>query len=45
MEFFLKKGSLDEFKLTKELIPIFDTIGSENEKKSDNARTRYIEEI
>ena len=45
MEFFLKKGSLDEFKLAKELIPIFDTIGSENEKKSDNARTRYIEDI
>ena len=45
MEFFLKKGSLDEFKLAKELIPIFDTIGSENEKKSDNARTRCIEDI
>ncbi|MCX6579048.1 MAG: sigma 54-interacting transcriptional regulator [Candidatus Aminicenantes bacterium] len=45
MEFFLKKGSLDEFKLAKELIPIFDTIGCENEKKSDNARTRYIEDI
>ncbi len=45
MEFFLKKGSLDEFKLAKELIPIFDTIGNENEKKSDNARTRYIEDI
>ena len=45
MEFFLKKGSLDEFKLAKELIPIFDTIGCENEKKSDNARTRYLEDI
>ncbi|MDQ1353185.1 MAG: hypothetical protein QG657_3491 [Acidobacteriota bacterium] len=45
MEFFLKKGSLDEFKLAKELIPIFNTIGCENEKKSDNARTRFIEDI
>ncbi|MCP5106495.1 MAG: FHA domain-containing protein [bacterium] len=45
MEFFLKRGSLDEFKLAKELIPIFDTIGFENEKKFDNAKTRYIEDI
>ncbi|HLP45607.1 MAG TPA: sigma 54-interacting transcriptional regulator, partial [Candidatus Kapabacteria bacterium] len=45
MEFILKKGSLDEFKLTKELIPIFDTIGCSNAKKSDNARTRYIQDI
>jgi transcriptional regulator with PAS, ATPase and Fis domain len=45
MEFFLKRGSLDEFKLAKELIPIFDTISSENEKKFDNVITRYIEDI
>lgn len=45
MEFFLKKGSLDEFELAKELIPIFDIISSDNEKKTDNARTRYIEDI
>ena len=45
MEFFLKRGSLDEFKLAKELIPIFDTIGSDNEKKFDNAKTRYIDDI
>jgi DNA-binding NtrC family response regulator len=45
MEFFLKKGSLDEFKLAEELIPIFDTIGSENEQKFDNIVTRYIEDI
>jgi transcriptional regulator with GAF, ATPase, and Fis domain len=45
MEFFLKKGNLDEFKLAKELIPIFHNISTENEKKSDNARTRYIEDI
>jgi two-component system response regulator AtoC len=45
MEFFLKRGSLNEFKLAKELIPIFDTIGSDNEKKSDDAWTRYIEDI
>jgi len=30
MEFFLRRGSLDEFKLAKELIPIFDTIGLDN---------------
>jgi transcriptional regulator with GAF, ATPase, and Fis domain len=45
MEFFLKRGSLDEFKLAQELIPIFDTIGCENEKKFDNVITRYIEDI
>lgn len=45
MEFFLKKGSLDEFKLAEELIPIFDHIGSENEQKFDNIVTRYIEDI
>ena len=45
MEFFLKRGSLDEFKLAKELIPIFDTIGSDNEKKFDDAKTRYIDDI
>jgi two-component system, NtrC family, response regulator AtoC len=45
MEFFLKKGSLDEFKLAKELIPIFDTIGMDNEKKFDNIITRYIEDV
>lgn len=45
IEFFLKQGSLDEFKLAKELIPIFDTIGSDNEKKFDNTATRYIEDI
>jgi two-component system response regulator AtoC len=45
MEFFLKRGSLDEFKLAKELIPIFDTIGMDNEKKFDNIITRYIEDV
>ncbi|MCP5048936.1 MAG: FHA domain-containing protein, partial [bacterium] len=45
MEFFLKEGALDEFKLAKELIPIFDTIGSDNEKKFDHVITRYIEDI
>ncbi len=45
MEFFLKHGSLDEFKLAKELIPIFDTISIDNEKKFDNTVTRYIEDI
>jgi len=45
MEFFLKKGSLDEFKLAEELIPIFDTIGVDNEKKFDNIVTRYIEDV
>lgn len=45
MEFFLKKGSLNEFKLAKELIPIFDNLSSDNEKKSDNVITRYIEDI
>jgi len=44
-EFFLKRGSLDEFKLAEELIPIFDTISSENEKRFDNIVTRYIEDI
>lgn len=45
MEFVLKQGSLDEFKLAEELIPIFDTIGQENFKKVDCTRTRYIEDI
>jgi transcriptional regulator with PAS, ATPase and Fis domain len=45
MEFFLKRGSLDEFKLAKELIPIFDTIGLDNEKKFDNIITRFIEDV
>jgi DNA-binding NtrC family response regulator len=45
MEFFLKRGSLDEFKLAEELIPIFDIIGSDNEQKFDNVITRYIEDI
>jgi DNA-binding NtrC family response regulator len=45
MEFVLKEGSLDEFKLARELIPIFDTIGSENEKAYDDAKTRCIEDI
>jgi two-component system, NtrC family, nitrogen regulation response regulator NtrX len=45
MEFFLKRGSLDEFKLAPELIPIFDTISSANYKKFDNVITRYIEDI
>lgn len=45
MEFFLKRGSLDEFKLDDDLITIFDTIGSDNEKKFDDAKTRYIDDI
>ncbi|MCU0285039.1 MAG: sigma 54-interacting transcriptional regulator [Acidobacteria bacterium] len=45
MEFFLKKGTLDEFKLAKELIPIFNNINGENIKKSDNTKTLYIEDI
>ncbi len=45
MEFVLKKGSLDEFKLAKEIIPIADTIQKENEKKFENAKTRYLEDI
>lgn len=45
VEFFLKRGSLDEFKLAKELIPIFDTIGNENAQKLDNVITRYIDDI
>ncbi len=45
MEFFLKMGSLDEFKLAKELIPIFDIMGLDNEKKFDNVITRYIEDV
>jgi transcriptional regulator with GAF, ATPase, and Fis domain len=45
MEFVLKKGSLDEFKLADEIIPIIDTIQEENEKKFENAKTRYLENI
>jgi len=45
IEFFLKSGNLDEFKLAEKLIPIFDIIGSDNEKKFDDAVTRYIEDI
>ncbi len=45
VEFFLKRGSLDEFKLAEELIPIFDTIGNENAQKLDNVITRYIDDI
>lgn len=45
MEFVLKKGSLNEFKLAKEIIPIIDTIQKENEKKFENAKTRYLEDI
>ncbi len=45
MEFFLKRGELDEFELAKELIPILDTISSENEQKFDHAITRYIDDI
>ncbi|UCH92340.1 MAG: sigma 54-dependent Fis family transcriptional regulator [Candidatus Aminicenantes bacterium] len=45
MEFVLKRGSLDEFKLAKELIPIFDTIGNDNEKTFDNVITRYVEDV
>jgi len=45
IEFFLKQGRIDEFKLAKELIPIFDTLSIDNEKKFDNAVTRYIEDI
>jgi len=42
MEFILKEGSLDEFKLAEELIPIFNTIDRQNEKKLENEVTRSI---
>jgi len=45
LEFILKRGTLDEFKLAKELIPIFDTIGIENETKYDNIATRQITDV
>jgi len=45
IEFFLKKGSVKEFKPVKELIPIFTKIQSENEQNFKKIETRYIQDI
>lgn len=43
--FILRDGSLEEFKLAEELIPVFDKIQSENEKKIDTTETRYVKNV
>ncbi len=45
IEFFLKKGSLDEFETAKELKPVFNNIRSENEKKFRQLRTKTASDI
>ncbi|MEN8153323.1 MAG: sigma 54-interacting transcriptional regulator [Acidobacteriota bacterium] len=45
VDFFLRKGDLEEFKASEELIPLFNVIGRENEAKIKNRRTRYLRNI
>lgn len=45
IEFILKKGNLEEFKTSKELIPIFDKIRKENETRIRNRKTKYIKNV
>lgn len=43
--FVLRDGSLEEFKLAKELIPVFDHIKSEDSKAPDTTKTKYVKNI
>ncbi len=45
MDFIIKKGSLDEFKLDKVLIPIFDEISTKKHLESEEIDTRYIKDV
>lgn len=45
IEFFLRKGSIEEFKPAKELVPIFKKIKSEHEKDFREFETRNIQDI
>lgn len=45
IEFYLKKGSVREFKAVKELVPIFNRIEKQVIKPFKNAETRYIQSI
>ncbi len=43
--FVLRDGSLEEFKLAKELIPVFDHIKSDDSKTPDTTKTKYVKNI
>jgi transcriptional regulator with PAS, ATPase and Fis domain len=45
MEFFLKRGTIGDFTLAKELVPIFKRIGNDNENNFLRTKTRYITDI
>jgi transcriptional regulator with PAS, ATPase and Fis domain len=45
MEFFLKKGTIGDFTPAKELLPIFERIGSDNENNFRKTKTKYIADI
>lgn len=44
-EFILKRGTLDEFTVAKELNPIFNKIGKENQSTLKKGKTRYVKGI
>jgi len=45
IEFFLKKGTMDEFQPAKELIPIFNHLHMDNKQRFQEGETKYIKNI
>ncbi|MCK4836479.1 MAG: FHA domain-containing protein, partial [Candidatus Aminicenantes bacterium] len=45
IEFYLKEGSIKEFKAVKELVPIFSKIKNQLEQGFGSSETRYIQDI
>ena len=45
IEFYLKKGSIREFKAVKELVPYFNKLESQNKNRANKEETLYIQNI